>query len=220
MSYVVQRREEERERRRRDILATADRLYAERGWEAVTMDQIARSARLSRALLYVYFRDKDDVLLALSADALRGLARRFAAAAASHVLGIDKVSAIGRAYVAWAIEIPHMFDACARFQARKTVASESDDPSALTDNLKSCEGAGDAVLGEVAAAVAHGLADGSIDPAVGDPALFAVTLWGLTHGVIQIALSKASDLGRLGISAEALHDNAFHVLRRAMTRQP
>ena len=156
MSYVVQRREEERERRRQEILTTAERLYAQRGWEAVTMDQIARSARLSRALLYVYFRDKDDVLLALSAQALAALARRFSAAAASHVLGIDKVTAIGRAYVAWAIELPHMFDACARFQARPVVpeAQAAEPPS--SENLGACEQAGDAVLGEVAAAVGLG----------------------------------------------------------------
>jgi len=31
------------------------------GWDAVTMDQVARRARLSRALVYVYFRDKPDL---------------------------------------------------------------------------------------------------------------------------------------------------------------
>jgi len=221
MSYVTERREEERERRRLEILATAERLYAERGWEAVTMDQIARTARLSRALLYVYFRDKDDVLLAISAQALAGLAKRFAAAAASHVRGIDKVSAIGRAYVAWAIELPHLFDSCARFQARSS--ANDDQIVALGDgdqNLKACEFAGDSVLGEVSAAVAHGLADGSIAPEVGDPGLFAVTLWGLTHGVIQIALNKAENLTRFGTTPEALHDNAFNALRLAMSPKP
>lgn len=217
MSYVAQRREEERERRRQEILTTAERLYAERGWEAVTMDHIARTARLSRALLYVYFRDKDDVLLALSAQALTLLAQRFAAAAASHSEGIEKVTAIGRAYVAWALELPHMFDACARFQARP---AQADEPTASSDppaNIGVCEAAGEAVLAEVTAAVAHGIADGTIAREVGDPGLFAVTLWGLTHGVIQIALAKASALPRMGITAEALHDNAFNALRLAMT---
>ncbi len=217
MSYVAQRREEERERRRQEILTTAERLYAERGWEAVTMDQIARSARLSRALLYVYFRDKDDVLLALSAQGLALLARRFAAAAAGHQVGIDKVTAIGRAYVAWAIESPHLFDACARFQARTTALAELDGTVEPAENLEACESAGNTVLAEVAAAVAHGLADGSVAREVGDPGLFAVTLWGLTHGVIQIALNKAAALPRMGISAAALHDNAFNALRLAMT---
>jgi len=50
MSYLAERREEEKERRRLEIIEAAESLYAEKGWDAVTMDQVARQARLSRAL--------------------------------------------------------------------------------------------------------------------------------------------------------------------------
>jgi AcrR family transcriptional regulator len=213
MSYVVQRREEERERRRQEILTAAEDLYARRGWDAVTMDQIARQARLSRALLYVYFRDKDDVLLAISELAMSDLRRRFAIAVQSRSVGIDKVEAVGRAYVEWALAAPHRFDACARFQARPG-ATSTPEPDGT---LQSCQAAGDAVLAEVAGAVVVGLTDGSISPAVGDPAVFAITLWGCTHGVIQIAMTKGEELARFGLKAEALYDNAFCALRLAMT---
>ena len=59
MSYIAERRVEEKERRRGEIADAAERLYADKGWEAVTMDQVAKSARLARALVYVYFRDKE-----------------------------------------------------------------------------------------------------------------------------------------------------------------
>ena len=66
MSYIAERRVEEKERRRTEILAAAERLYSDKGWEAVTMDQVARSARLSRALLYLYFGDKEELLFGIS----------------------------------------------------------------------------------------------------------------------------------------------------------
>jgi len=65
MSYIAVRREEEKERRRAEILDAAEVLYAKKGWDALTVDQVARSARLSRALVYVYFRDKEDLLFAI-----------------------------------------------------------------------------------------------------------------------------------------------------------
>jgi AcrR family transcriptional regulator len=46
MSYISVRREEEKERRRAEILDAAEALYAKKGWDALTVDQVARSARL------------------------------------------------------------------------------------------------------------------------------------------------------------------------------
>ena len=70
MTYIAERRQEERDRRRAEIVDAADALYAEAGWDVMTMDQVARRARLSRALVYVYFNDKADLHLALVERAL------------------------------------------------------------------------------------------------------------------------------------------------------
>ena len=61
MSYVTERRLEEKIRRRAEILDAAEAVAARFGWENTTMDQVARKARLSRALVYVYFTDKTDL---------------------------------------------------------------------------------------------------------------------------------------------------------------
>ena len=70
MSYIAERRQEEKERRRAEILDAAEAVCAEVGWDDMTMDQVARKARLSRALLYVYFKDKQDLLFGLCERAL------------------------------------------------------------------------------------------------------------------------------------------------------
>ena len=112
MSYIAERRGEEKERRRAEILDAAEALYAQKGWDALTVDQVARSARLSRALVYVYFRDKEELLFAIGERAMRVMRDRFVKAAASQVLGLDKVEAIGRSYMSYAYEFPHYFDFC------------------------------------------------------------------------------------------------------------
>jgi len=131
MSYIAERRQEEKERRRDEIVEAAVELYRELGWDAVTMDSVARRARLSRALVYVYFKDKQDLHFAISARALEVLHQRFVEATARARTGMDKVEACGRAYMAYAQEFPHFFDACARLETLAHDGSTEPSPQAL-----------------------------------------------------------------------------------------
>jgi TetR/AcrR family transcriptional regulator len=206
MSYITERRGEEKERRRAEILDAAEALYAEKGWDALTVDQVARSARLSRALVYVYFRDKEELLFAIGERAMRLMRDRFIEAAASQTLGLDKVEAIGRSYMTYAFEFPHYFDFCSRFQAHSVAIEPGPHEVA-------CNVGGDEVKATVVRAIEAGIRDGSIRPDVGEPKLLAITLWAFTHGVIQLATAKGSDLARFGIAVPELSNYAFGLIR-------
>jgi hypothetical protein len=106
----------------------------------------------------------------------------------------------------YAFEFPHYFDFCSRFQAH----SASIDPGS---HEGACQVAGDEVLGAVVQPIETGLRDGSIRPDVGDPKLFAVTLWAFTHGVIQLATTKGSELARFGIATADLSNYALGLIR-------
>ncbi len=167
---------------------------------------MARSARLSRALVYVYFRDKEELLFAIGERAMRLLRDRFVAAAAGQSKGMDQVDVIGRAYIGYAYEFPHYFDFCSRFQAHAV----SVDPGS---HEGACQLAGDGVIGTVVGAIETGLRDGSIRADVGDPMLLAVTLWGFTHGIIQVAMAKGNELTRYGVAVPDLSNSAFGLIR-------
>jgi AcrR family transcriptional regulator len=209
MSYITERRQEERDRRRSEIVDAAEALYAEVGWDAVTMDQVARRARLSRALVYVYFRDRADLHLALVERALDTLRLRFEAASQGKPSGIDEVEAIGRAYFAYAHELPHYFDACARFEAR--ASSEGVQP-----NEDACMAAGHRVHETIVASLNRGVADGSIRADNGDPYVTALALWALMLGVIQIAATKSGQLAHEGITVQRLVDHAIAMALRTL----
>jgi AcrR family transcriptional regulator len=209
MSYIAQRRVEEKERRRAEILDAAEALYAKEGWDLVTVDQVARGARLSRALVYVYFKDKEEILFAIGERAMCLLRDRFREAAAGSARGMEKIEAIGRAYMAYAFEFPHYFDFCSKFNAR----SGSTEPGShdLASRI-----AGDEAIGVVVQAIECGISDGSIRPTVGAPIMLAVTLWSFTHGLIQLAMAKGSDMARFGIAIPGLSNYGFDLLRRVM----
>ena len=114
MNYIAERRLEEKERRRAEIVDAAEAAGREVGLDALTMDDVARRARLSRALLYVYFQDRSDLMFGLAERAMSMLHARFVEAAERHRTGLEQVSAMGRAYVAFSQEFPVLFDALAR----------------------------------------------------------------------------------------------------------
>ncbi len=206
MSYIAERRIEEKERRRAEILDAAEALYAEKGWESVTVDQVARGARLSRALVYVYFKDKGELLFAVGERAMRLLRDRFTEASAAEALGLRKIEAIGRAYMVYAFEFPHYFDFCSRFHAHST----SLDPNS---HDLGCRAAGDEAIGVVVQAIEAGIRDGSMRANIGDPLMLAVTLWAFTHGLIQLAMAKGNDMARFGIGVPELSNYGFDLLR-------
>jgi len=60
---VMERRRREREVRRELAIDAAMSIYEEEGYHAITMEKIAERAELSRAALYLYFKNKEEILV-------------------------------------------------------------------------------------------------------------------------------------------------------------
>ena len=190
-------------------MEAAEDLYRELGWDAVTMDSVARRARLSRALVYVYFKDKQDLHFAIAARALEMLRQRFTEATARARTGMDKVEACGRAYMAYAQEFPHFFDACARLESQAHEAARS-----RARRPQPCIECGKRVHDVVVEALATGQRDGTIRPDIGDLQVVSRVLWGFMHGLIQIAITKGEPLAQQGISVQQLSQQALGMIRQ------
>jgi TetR/AcrR family transcriptional regulator of autoinduction and epiphytic fitness len=54
--------------KRRQILEGAGRIFSELGFDATSMSDVARSAQVSKATLYVYFQDKEHLFTAICAE--------------------------------------------------------------------------------------------------------------------------------------------------------
>ncbi len=213
MSELATRRQEEKDRRRDEILDAAAAVAEAEGLAAFTMDQVAKKARLSRALLYVYFTDKQDLLLGLADRAHTRLYERFAAISARKQTGLKKIQGMGRAYVTFAEEDPVYFEALSCF------AAHSAEDTAPAGNELRCMQGGDRVHGELIQALQAGIADGSLRPDIGNPALVSVTLWAFMHGVIQIITTKGAMLEFKGAKPKQLVDQALLMCTRSLQKE-
>jgi AcrR family transcriptional regulator len=89
---------------RERLCETAARLFLERGPSAFNMRELANRLGASAMPPYRYFKDKTEILAVVRARAFRRFADRLEAAHAMAGSQPEKSAAIGRAYVAFALE--------------------------------------------------------------------------------------------------------------------
>ena len=210
MSYIAARRLEEKGKRRAEILDAAEAVALEIGTDAMTMDQVARKARLSRALLYVYFKDKPDVLFAVAERALGLLRERFVAAQSAHRTGLDQITAIGHAYVAFCREFPVYFDVLSKLQGHEAELKDTG------STIQACMLAGNRVHDVLVQSINTGIADGSVRPDAGDPRVVSFVLYAFTHGALEMAKRKAEVLPFMGVEPAVLVEYGIEMARRSL----
>lgn len=213
MNHLQQRRAEEREQRREAIVDAAEQVFETTGFDASTMDEIARAARVSRALVYLYFKNKQEVSLAICQRALLLLRDKFIAASAAADNGHDQVAAIGRAYIQFANDHPLYFAAVSRFESH-TPGDLEDDSSEYA--VFQC---GHTLHEITMQCLRNGIDDGSIRPDLDDLLAAALSLWASVHGMIQIAHTKEKYFERVGKSTERFFAYGIDFTMRALRPQ-
>jgi AcrR family transcriptional regulator len=154
------------------IIDSAAQLFAERPYHEVRMDDIAASAGVAKGTLYLHFRDKEALYLALIEDGMK----RQLADIHDHLGDVsdpfDKLRFIVRAVVGFFGKFPYFLELIPSLD----VKTRDRGASPLTGRKQEFLGLIRAVLGEIAAS-------GRLD--VADPEFSAVCLGGLVREVLQ-----------------------------------
>ena len=62
--------------KKKRILMIAERLFSEKGFDATSVDSIARKAKVNKALIYYHFKDKNDIISSLFQNIIKELSQR------------------------------------------------------------------------------------------------------------------------------------------------
>ena len=206
---VETRRERDRQNRYEDILDAAEAVFFNRGYERCTMHDIARVSRVSRPLLYVYFKDKSAIMRGIMLRAAQSLHARFARALQLSARGAEQIAALGHAYYRFSVEQPDYFDALTE---ASSMAHQSADLEINAD-LAACAAE---TMRLMVSALERGVGDGSLSAErVCDPMTTAYYLRGAVHGVIM-QCRALQDVNPDHPAPDALVSYTLEMLSRSM----
>ena len=173
---IRHRRDQEKQELRQAILTAAGELFLEQGYERFSLRRVAERIGYSPTTIYLYFRDKDDLLLTVVEEGYVRFSQQLAAAAEGQVDPWERLIALGRAYVAFGLEHPMyyqlMFMQRADFLMQKP-RGESQPRIASFQILRQT--------------VQQAIDDGVLRP--GDAENYSDVLWALVHGMVSLAIS-------------------------------
>jgi AcrR family transcriptional regulator len=174
---VAERREREREQLRAAIIDAARDLLLEQGLQGLSMRAIADRVEYSPATIYLYFRDKDDLIREVVQTGFERLSGAVARELEREGAGADPATqygAMGRGYAHFALENPAYFRVMFELPATAQL----------------CEPSGEAPvtgLDQSVAMVQQAMDAGQLG--AGDARRTAIVGWGLIHGLTTLYLA-------------------------------
>ncbi|WP_138431291.1 TetR/AcrR family transcriptional regulator [Fodinibius saliphilus] len=202
------RKKREKEQRRNQIIDAAETIIFSKGLEQATMDEIAEEAELSKGTLYLYFKNKTELYLAITKRGSTILNNQFSKIfATSHKhSGIELIRMIGQLYLDFVREHSNYFKAFIYYESLSNVEELEESEFAQT-----CEEHREEALNYMIRALQIGMQDGTIDDKY-DPKELALVIWASTRGITTVTHMRSIGhhlemIDEMEISIDSLFEN-------------
>jgi len=175
---IAERKEREKEQRREEILQAAKSVFFARGLQTATMDEIAEAAELSKGTLYLYYKSKEDLYLAVLIRGLGYLEDLFHQALQPPLPAVILLRNLQNAYVEFFQQHRNYFRMLDFFetpQLHKQVSEEM---------LEHCSQATMKIWQMATDLIARGIREGELLPEL-HPGQAAVMFWLSINGLLQ-----------------------------------
>lgn len=167
------------------ILDAARELFATESYKDVSMRRIAEKIDHSPGSIYLYFKDKDEILQSLSEEGFKLLADRIAKIKSTDAL--ERLREAAAAYLDFALSQPHYYRLM--FESKDAASPAAKDSERGTQSRRAYQLLADSVHA--------GVVNRDLSAQLGD--IFSThILWAELHGIASLALS-----GRLGRIAKS-----------------
>jgi len=106
---ILPRKEREKLARRAEIQGAARTVFAEKGFEAATLEEIAERAELAKGTIYSYFENKEALFFSLIEEILEGQTRILKEAHEMDKTAPEKLCQVVRRYITYLTERHDLF---------------------------------------------------------------------------------------------------------------
>ncbi len=91
------------------ILNAAMRLFVKKGFFETTVDEISRSAKIAKGTVYLYFKDKSDIYIAIMENQLNSALKDLALVHSKGLMSTEKLKLIANEWLTHSIEFHRLF---------------------------------------------------------------------------------------------------------------
>lgn len=182
--------------RRAEILAAAERIFVEHGYEGATIRKIADAVGLSSTALYMHFADKGEILQEICRRAFETLLTAHRLIRAEDSPPEARLRRMIRGYVDFGFANPDAYRLIYMTRPGEAVAAQS-----------AAEGVGSELFGSFEELVRQLAEAGRLKA---DPRAAALTIWAGAHGVVSLVITKTYfQWGERDILVETMLDTLF-----------
>ena len=208
MHSTLTKRELGKKQRALKILDAAETVFFKEGQEEATMDDVAEEANVSKATLYVYFKSKDELFLAIAKRGHVVLQQMFQDAVNSTDTGMKAVREIGVAFFKFSREYRHYYKFTSFFELKHITEVSEEAMRMLLDTMN--------ILEE---SIERGKKDGSIKSHV-DARVTAKVLWGMALGQIHMLNIKGSLIEKqTGVEQNVMINSFFDIIEESLSTE-
>ncbi len=218
MQHITFRKEEQMGRRKKEprsvhrenIASAASVLFMEKGIAETSMDDIAKAAGYSKATLYVYFENKEEIVGILVLGSMKKLYDYIASALAQQESTKSRYELICRGLVRYQEEFPFYFD-----MALSKINIDFENRDYLPEEKETYR-VGEEINEKLRDFLTAGMENGELrDDLEIMPAIF--NFWGMFSGMIQLVANKEAYIEKaMGLSKGQFLDYGFSMLYRSI----
>lgn len=202
------RREREKQQRRNDIIKAAENVFFAKGYDNVTMDEIANKAEVNKALLYYYFKNKEALFSAVNLCGVQILHKIYFKCFNLDTDGYNKVKAMIQGLFDFSKEHPDYFRIYCYAGTERFQMSDEEDAQEIVD-LRT------GMWRLMVEAIMEGIADGTIRNDL-DPVEMSIYLNLLALSTLNLDLTSKMVLRARNISNDKFWEDLSTFLDPAM----
>lgn len=199
-------KKEPRSVHRENIVSAASALFMDRGIAATSMDDIAKAAGYSKATLYVYFENKEEIVGILVLNSMQKLYDYISSALTQHKTTKARYDFICRGLMQYQQEFPLYFK-----MVLDKINIDFESKDYLPEEKKTYQ-IGEEINEKIKNFLLSGMEKGDLRSDLEImPAIF--NFWGMLSGIIQLAANKEEYIKKsMGLSKEKFLEYGFSLV--------
>ena len=203
---MARRKKEPRSVHREKIASAASVLFMDKGIVATSMDDIAKAAGYSKATLYVYFENKEEIVGILVLDSMKKLYHYIVSALEQQETTKEQYNFICRGLVQYQEEFPFYFK-----MVLDKINIDFENHDYLPEEKETYQ-IGEEINEKIKEFLISGIDKGDLRGNLKImPTIF--NLWGMLSGLIQFAANKEEYIKKtMGLSKIQFLEQGFHML--------